>query len=134
MFDEGLALAGKPSKERGKTVYRIDSNEALNHLLGIKWDERIFNENGDFAFVFDKTVRFWLSRKTAIQEFKVIGGKYIRSEIEDNLCVVFTFVRGDGNKHNYATKKLIIVIKCLHAFPFLFKKNHCAITLYIILL
>ena len=104
MFDEGLALAGKPSKERGKTVYRIDSNEALNHSLGIKWDEHIFNENGDFAFVIDKTVRFWLSRKTAIQEFKVIGGKYIRSEIEDNLCVVFTFVRGDGNKHNYATR------------------------------
>lgn len=58
-----------------------------------------------FAFVFDKTVRFWLSRKTAIQEFKVIGGKYIRSEIGENLCVVFTFVRGDGNKHNYATRK-----------------------------
>ena len=104
VFDEGLALAGKPSKERGKTVYRIDSNEALNHSLGNKWDERIFNENGDFAFVIEKTMRFWLSRKTAIQEFEVIGGKYIRSEIEDNLCVVFTFVRGDGNKHNYATR------------------------------
>lgn len=75
VFDEGLALAGKPSKERGKTVCRIDSNEALNHSLGIKWDERIFNENGDFAFVIEKTVRFWLSRKTAIQEFKVIGGE-----------------------------------------------------------
>ena len=85
VFDEGLALAGKPSKERGKTVYRIDSNEALKHLLGIKWDERIFNKSGDFAFVIEKTVRFWLSRETAIQEFKVIGGKYIRSEIEDNL-------------------------------------------------
>ena len=85
VFDEGLALAGKPSKERGKTVYRIDSNEALKHSLGIKWDERIFNKSGDFAFVIEKTVRFWLSRETAIQEFKVIGGKYVRSEIEDNL-------------------------------------------------
>ena len=72
-------------KERGKNVYRIDSNEALKHSLGIKWDERIFNKSGDFAFVIAKTLRFWLSRKTAIQEFKVIGGKYIRSEIEDNL-------------------------------------------------
>ena len=32
VFGEGLALAGKPRKERGKTqsVYRIDSNEDLN--------------------------------------------------------------------------------------------------------
>ena len=104
MFDEGLAVAGKARKERGKTVYRIDSNEDLNHLLGIKWEVRIFNENGDFAYVIENTVRFWLSRKTAIQEFKVIGGKYIRSEIEDSLFVVFKFVRGDGNKHNYATR------------------------------
>ena len=33
-FDEGLAKAGKPGKERGKTVYRIDSNEDLNHFGG----------------------------------------------------------------------------------------------------
>ena len=32
VFDEGLALAGEPRKERGKTVYRIDSNEDLNHF------------------------------------------------------------------------------------------------------
>ena len=31
VFDEGLALTGKPRKERGKTVYRIDSNEDFNH-------------------------------------------------------------------------------------------------------
>ena len=31
-FDEGLALAGKPQKERGKTVYQTDSNEDLNHF------------------------------------------------------------------------------------------------------
>ena len=31
-FDERLALAGKPRQERGKTVYRIDSNEDLNHF------------------------------------------------------------------------------------------------------
>ena len=31
-FDKGLALAGKPRKERGNTVYRIDSTEDLNHF------------------------------------------------------------------------------------------------------
>ena len=34
VFDEGLALAGKPMKERGKTIYRIDSNEDLKHFGG----------------------------------------------------------------------------------------------------
>ena len=34
VFDEGLAKAGKPGKERGKTVYRVDSNEDLNHFGG----------------------------------------------------------------------------------------------------
>ena len=37
-------------------------------------------------------------------------GKYIRSEIEDSLCVVFTFVRGDGNKDYYAKSKLMFVV------------------------
>ena len=37
-------------------------------------------------------------------------GKYIRSEREDSLCVVFTFVRGDGNKHYYAKSKLMFVV------------------------
>ena len=85
-------MRGKSKIERGKTVYRIDSNQTLNHLLGIKWDERIFNENGDFAFVIEGTVRFWSSRRTPIQEFKVIGGKYITSEIEDSLCGVRIYI------------------------------------------
>ena len=104
VFNGGLALAGKAKTERGKVVYSIDSNQTLNHLLGLKWDERIFNENGDFAFVIEGTVRFWLARRNPIQEFKVIGGKYIKSEIEDNFYLAFTFVRGDGNRHNYATR------------------------------
>ena len=32
VFHKGLALAGKPRDERGKTVYQIDSNEDLNHF------------------------------------------------------------------------------------------------------
>lgn len=104
VFNGGLALAGKAKTERGKVVHSIDSNQTLNHLLGLKWDERIFNENGDFAFVIEGTVRFWLARRNPIQEFKVIGGKYIKSEIEDNFYLAFTFVRGDGNRHNYATR------------------------------
>lgn len=69
VFDEELALTRKPKKEREKTVYWISSNQTLNHLLRIIWDERIFNENGDYTFVTEGPVRFWLSKKTPIQEF-----------------------------------------------------------------
>ena len=40
-----------------------------NYLLRIKWDEGILNENGDYTFVNEGTVRFWLSKETPIQEF-----------------------------------------------------------------
>ena len=52
VFDRGLASVGKSRKERGKTVYRINSNQALDRFLGVKWDE-----NGDFAFLVEGTVR-----------------------------------------------------------------------------
>jgi len=45
VFDGGLASARKSRKERGKTVHRINSNQALDHFLGVKWDEGIFDEN-----------------------------------------------------------------------------------------
>ena len=37
-------------------------------------------------------------------EFKYIGGKYIKSEIEDSFMLVFNFVRGDGNKTQYLSE------------------------------
>ena len=40
---------------------------------------------------------FWLGKKSPIAEYKVVGKQYVKSEIEDNSQVVFTFVRGDGN-------------------------------------
>ena len=95
VLNGGLALTGKAKTERGKVVYRIASNQALHHLLALKWDERIFNENGDIAFIIEGTVRFWLARRNPIQEFKAIGGKYIKSEKEDNFYLAFTFVGGD---------------------------------------
>jgi len=52
VFDGGLASARKSRKERGKTVHRINSNQALDRFLGVQWDE-----NGDFAFVIEGTVR-----------------------------------------------------------------------------
>ena len=105
-FNEGLALVGKPKQERGKSIYRIYSNKDLISVLGNKWDERILNVNGDFAFVIEGTVSFWLTKKYPIEEFKVIGGKYIRSEIEESLCLILARL---FNEYMLFLKTLIIL-------------------------
>ena len=79
----------------------MKNNRILDSILGAKWDERIFNSNGDFAYVEDDTVRYWLTKKASIEEYKFIGGQLVKSEIEDNYNLVFSFVRGDGNKRQY---------------------------------
>jgi hypothetical protein len=89
-------------KERGRLVQYMESNRLLDEVLGINWDKRIFNSNGDFAYVIDGTLKFWLARKSPIIEYKFVGhGKVLKSVIEDTTQVVFTFVRGDGNKSQY---------------------------------
>ena len=105
VFMAGLGLsAAEKNIERRKQIYRLHSNRELDTCLGVKWDERIMNENGDFAYVIAGTVRFWLMMKAPIIEYKLIGGRYIRSEIEESCQLVFMFVRGDGNKHEYANR------------------------------
>ena len=66
-----------------------------------QWDERIIKCSGDFAYVVEDTVRFWMSKRATIEEFKYIGGKLVKCEIEDSIFVVFISVRGDGNRRQY---------------------------------
>ena len=101
VFSTGLAKITKSTLERGKEIYVVKNNRILDSILGAKWDERIFNSNGDFAYVEDDTVRYWLTKKASIEEYKFIGGQLVKSEIEDNYNLVFSFVRGDGNKRQY---------------------------------
>lgn len=103
VFEGGLATAVGGITERNKTVYKLPSNRLIDNFLGKKWDERIFNGNGDFAYVIHGTVRYWLSKSNPIVEFKLIGDQYVQSEIEERYFIVFTFVRGDGNRYNYST-------------------------------
>ena len=92
VFDQGLGLVVKARYQRQREVYEITNNHDLDDLLGLKWNERIVNENGDFAYVIDGTVKYWLSKKSSIVEYKYIGEKYIKSEIEDSHILVFTFI------------------------------------------
>lgn len=102
VFEGGLKkVKATASFKRGKTVYVVSWNRDLDPVLGVKWDERILNENGDFAFVVNGTVCFWCIERQGIKEFKLIGGRYVESFIEEADNLIFTFVRGDGNRHTY---------------------------------
>ena len=98
VFEVSIATAARARRERNKQVYRI-CNHDLVSFLGVKWDERILNVNGDYAFVTEGTVRFWITERNPVIGYKLIGGKYVRSEIEDDHQLVFIFVCGDGNRH-----------------------------------
>ena len=102
MFTKVLGSSFNGVMERDRLVYNLRSNRLLDDVLGLKWDKRIFNICGDFAYVIEGTVKFSLGKKSPIVECKVVGrGKYVKSEIDDNSQVVLTFVRGDGNSLQY---------------------------------
>ena len=42
-----------------------------------------------------------MTKKTDIFEFKYIGGKLVRCEIEDSYMLVFIFVWGNDNRTQY---------------------------------
>lgn len=90
-------------KLRGHDVHCVDNNFDLCDLLGDKWFERIQNINGDFCYVTPGTVQFWLHEKKAVKEFFYVGDKLLEGHIENDLLVIFTFVRGDGVKAEYHT-------------------------------
>ena len=102
VFTKVLGSSFNGVMDRGRLVYNLRSNRLLDDVLGLKWDKRIFNICGDFAYVIEGTVKFSLGKKSPIVECKVVGrGKYVKSEIDDNSQVVLTFVRGDGNSLQY---------------------------------
>ena len=101
VFCTGLGQAAQSTVQQGKDVYSLNENRNLDTVLGVKWDERIFNCGGDFACVEAGTVRYWMTKKTPIKEYQYIGGKFVKCEIEDSYLLVFSFVRGDGNRRQY---------------------------------
>ena len=58
VFSTGLAQVTLSTSQRGKDVYSATDNRLLDGVLGSKWDERIMNSSGDFAYVEKNTVRF----------------------------------------------------------------------------
>jgi len=101
VFNTSLGRITSKQYQRNKLIYEVLSDETLDFYIATKWNERIMNENSDFTYVVPGTLRFWLTKRNPIVKFKLIGHKYVRSEIEDRHQVIFTFVRGDGNRCGY---------------------------------
>ena len=57
------------------------------------------------CLVAEGTLKFWLGKNSPISEYKIIGGKYLKAEIEDCSYVVCTFVRGTGNSREYEERQ-----------------------------
>ena len=56
------------------------------------------------TYVVNGTVKYWLTKRNSIIEFKYIRGKFVQSEIEGLYALVLTFVRGDSNKRRYISR------------------------------
>ena len=87
----------------GTELYTIREFSDLNDLFGEKWHMRIENILGDFSYVILETVSFYFSRSRPIMEYEVEKGddgmlKCIPVCMQQSNSVVFTFVRGDGNR------------------------------------
>ena len=67
VFKNELASVGKSSMERNRKVFKVEFNKELNSLfIGARRDERIMNKNGDFAFVKERTIKFWVHSRDPI--------------------------------------------------------------------
>ena len=101
-------------------VYQLESNRVLDSYLGLKWDERILNVAGDFAYVIPGTIKYWLGQRSPIIEYKLIGEQYARTQVENSNFITFQFVRGDGNRNNYSRTSIIrtSIIRTFSLVPF----------------
>lgn len=106
IYKEYLSNIGVLKKSRGRDVHVVDNNTDVCNIFGSKWFERILNNNnGDFCYVIASTVRFWLNEKRPLKEFFYVGDHLLENHIENDLQVIFTFVRGDGVNAEYKTNQ-----------------------------
>lgn len=105
IYDVYLSHIGEIKNCRGRRIHCVNNiqDESLSALLGAKWFERILNKNGDFSYIITGTIQFWLHQKPPIKEYLSVGKQLVENEIENDLMLIFTFVRGDGVRSEHAT-------------------------------
>ena len=104
VFKGGLGLAGKKQRlYRGITRYTITDYSDLDHLLGKNWHFRGLNDKGDFCYAICESVCYYLKQMRSIVDYAKCGDNFKAINHIGGKCVVFMFVRGDGNRSNYDT-------------------------------
>ena len=95
LFEELARLGIKGTNSH----FALSSPEDFNHLLDEGWSWRIFNKQGDFAFVTSDTVTYWMTERRPCEEFLSNGSlKVTHRGFHFNL----KFARGIGNKFDFA--------------------------------
>ena len=89
---------------RGQHKYTISKYSDLDELLGDHWYIRVVNINGDFSYAILATIRFYLTQPRPLLDFTFKQSSTGELELvpaytEQQQAIVFTFVRGDGNKN-----------------------------------
>lgn len=82
--------------------FTIKKYKDLDDILGPRWHIRVVNRNGDFSYVILETIRFRLVQPRNLLEYEPVFNEgsvtFEPQYVEQCLSIVFTFVRGDGNK------------------------------------
>lgn len=78
--------------------HNIASPSEWNHLLGNKWNYRIVNSKGDFAYVTPGTISFWIRERKPLEEFTPEGTLLL---VHRGFVFHVQFVRGLGNKYDF---------------------------------
>ena len=98
VYDEGLSAAGYVKcTKRGVRHNTIRNYSDLDSLLGANWHYRGLNSAGDFCYVIEDSIEFYLyKRRPLVQYAPDEDGTPTKVSISRGHALVFKFVRGDG--------------------------------------
>ena len=101
VYENFFSTIGTPDDGTRLSKRKCFQNEELDSLLGRRWNVRVKNHFGDFGYVVDGTVCFWIHRRPPLDDFIPVGDRFLPYKYEQELLFVFSFVRGTGNAAKY---------------------------------
>ena len=89
---------------RGRTTsFSVSNNRDLDALFGEGWDYRNENLQGDFSYVSQGTVSFYLKKVKPFLEYKIVGNTPVQCWISRWTLFNLNFVRKKGTKCQFET-------------------------------
>lgn len=105
VYEKGLSAAGYVKcVKRGIEHNTIRSYSDLDDLLGVNWHYRGLNSVGDFCYVIEHSIDFYLyKRRPLVQYIPGTDGTPAKVFISRGYALVFKFIRGDGTGSQFGT-------------------------------